>query len=197
MAEPKLFRSRRLTPPGEYTDLIEGPAVDAAGTLYVVNFRTNGTIGKFSPVATKSAPFAKLPTGSIVSGIRFDREGRMYVADWKKHNVFVFEFGQTESRVYFSDKFDQPNDLAMAADGTIYASDPKWSDGTGRVWRITRGQHGIRGEVMSCDRGRGKKMSIIDFKLPCGRCSSHHRAISRRGQSPPRHRLGVCPCLHR
>jgi sugar lactone lactonase YvrE len=71
--------------------------------------------------------------------------------------VFVFEPGQTTPGVYFearqSDppgKFNQPNDLAMATDGTIYASDPKRSNGTGRIWRIARGADGkVRGEVIS------------------------------------------------
>jgi sugar lactone lactonase YvrE len=33
---------------------------------------------------------------------------------------------------------NQPNDLAIAPDGTFYASDPNWKDGTGQVWRIDR-----------------------------------------------------------
>lgn len=41
------------------------------------------------------------------NGIRFDRDGRMYVADLKKHNVFVFERGQPMERVYLlSDDFN-------------------------------------------------------------------------------------------
>ena len=36
------------------------------------------------------------------------------------------------------DGMNQPNDLAMAADGTLYASDPNWKDGTGQLWRIDR-----------------------------------------------------------
>ncbi len=36
--KPALFDSRQLTPSGEYTFGIEGPAVDAAGHLYVVEF---------------------------------------------------------------------------------------------------------------------------------------------------------------
>jgi sugar lactone lactonase YvrE len=158
-----LFESRRVTPPpSQYPNGIEGPAVDAAGTLYVVNFQTRGTIGKLSSGATKSELFAKLPNGSIGNGIRFDRQGRMFVADFKKHNVFVFEPGQTKPNVYFhSNQFNQPNDLAMAADGTIYASDPKASNNTGRVWRITRGPDGKgRGEVMSSDRSMGRTNGI-------------------------------------
>jgi sugar lactone lactonase YvrE len=33
-------------------------------------------------------------------------------------------------------KMNQPNDLAIAADGTLYASDPNWKDKTGQLWRI-------------------------------------------------------------
>ena len=38
-AEDTLFVSKRITPQGEYTAGIEGPAVDASGNLYVVNFQ--------------------------------------------------------------------------------------------------------------------------------------------------------------
>jgi sugar lactone lactonase YvrE len=31
---------------------------------------------------------------------------------------------------------NQPNDLAIAVDGTLYASDPNWKTGTGQLWRI-------------------------------------------------------------
>ena len=53
-AEGALFTSRQLTPVGEYTFGIEGPAVDAAGTLYVVNYRQQGTIGKLGAGAARS-----------------------------------------------------------------------------------------------------------------------------------------------
>jgi signal peptidase len=152
-----LFQSTRLTPPEEYTKGIEGPAVDAAGALYVVNFARKGTIGKVAPGATHSELFAELPAGSIGSGIRFDRDGRMYVADHKGNNVFVFEPGETAPSVYFhSSDFNQPNDLAIAADGTLYASDPLFADDTGQVWRITRGSDGKgHGAVMSSERPMG------------------------------------------
>ena len=135
-AEP-LFESRQLTPSGEYTFGIEGPAVDAAGNLYVVNHLRQGTIGKVATGATRSEPFAALPQGSIGVSIRFGRDRRMYVADYKAHNIFVFEPGATAPRVYFhSDRFNQPNDMALARDGTLYASDPNWRRRDGQVWRI-------------------------------------------------------------
>src|SRR5437016_4163653 len=122
-AEDTLFVSKRITPEGEYTPGIEGPAVDASGSLYVVNFQQSGSIGEVAAGASQSELFTLLPPGSIGNGIRFDRQGRMYVADFRKHNVWVIERGETTPRVYFhSDRFNQPNDLAIAADGTLYAS---------------------------------------------------------------------------
>jgi signal peptidase len=96
--------------------------------------------------------------GSIGNGIRFDRQGRMFIADFKKHNVWVIERGETTPQVYFhSDRFNQPNDLAIAADGTLYASDPQFAaPAGGQIWRITRGADGTgRGEVMSSTRHLG------------------------------------------
>jgi sugar lactone lactonase YvrE len=160
-AEPALFESRQLTPSGEYTGGIEGPAVDAAGTLYVVNFGRQGTIGKLRPGATRSELFATLPGGSIGNGIRFDREGRMYIADFRKHNVLVIEAGQSVPQVYFhSDRFNQPNDLAVASDGTLFASDPRFPH-SGQIWRIVRGPDGkASGEVMSSERTMGATNGI-------------------------------------
>ena len=51
-AEP-LFESRQLTPNGEYTFGIEGPAVDSSGTLYVVNHLRRGTIGRVDRKSTR------------------------------------------------------------------------------------------------------------------------------------------------
>lgn len=157
-----LFKSSQLTPNGEYTFGIEGPAVDAEGTLYVVNFGKPGTIAKLPPGAKVSEPFAVLPEGSIGNAIRFDRQGRMFIADWKKHNIFVIERGSAEPVVYFhSEEFNQPNDLTIGGDGTIYASDPNWKGRSGEVWRITRDANGIgQGEKMQVDRKLGTTNGI-------------------------------------
>src|ERR1700759_5095153 len=137
MTAPSLFTSQRITPPGEYTFQIEGPAVDGAGNLYVVNFHSAGTIGRVASGASHSTLFATLPSGSIGSGIRFDGHGRMYIADFKKNNVLTIDPGQTHARVYFhSSHFNQPNDLAIASDGSFYASDPNFSAHRGQVWKI-------------------------------------------------------------
>jgi sugar lactone lactonase YvrE len=161
LAQP-LFESRQLTPNGEYTFGIEGPAVDASGTLYVVNHLRQGTIGKVAPGATKSEPFAELPAGSIGVSIRFGADRRMYVADYKGHNIFLFTPGAAEPRVYFhADQFNQPNDMALARDGTLYASDPHWKRRDGQVWRIVPNTGGIgSGEVIAAPRKFGTTNGI-------------------------------------
>jgi signal peptidase len=148
------FQSRQITPAGEYTFGIEGPAVDRQGNLYVVNFGKPGTIGRLAAGASQSELFAVLPEGSIGNAIRFDREGRMFVADYKQHNIFLVSADGKDVVTYFhSDDFNQPNDLSIAADGTIYASDPHWKHRDGQIWRIAKGADGtIAGEKMTAPR---------------------------------------------
>jgi DNA-binding beta-propeller fold protein YncE len=148
-----LFEARQLTPSGEHTFGIEGPAVDADGNLYVVNYARHGTIGRVAVGDTRSQLFAELPPGSVGVSIRLGRDRRMYVADYKKHNIFVFEPGASAPRVYFhSDNFNQPNDMAIARDGTIYASDPNWRGRNGQVWRIVPAGAAGDGAVMTSAR---------------------------------------------
>ena len=152
LAEP-LFEARQLTPASEYTFGIEGPAVDAEGNLYVVNYARQGTIGKVATGETGSQLFAELPLRSVGISIRFGRDRRMYVADYKKHSIFVFEPAATTARAYFhSDSFNQPNDMAIARDGTIYASDPNWRGRSGQVWRIVPAGAAGKGAVMATER---------------------------------------------
>jgi signal peptidase len=166
IAQEPLFESKPITTE-KFTRHIEGPAVDAEGNLFVPNFGVDGTIGKlptgateFEGFTTLDPPPPPLPANRrIGSGIRFDRQGRMYIADFNQHNVLVIEPGERKANPYLSpgppNRFNQPNDLAIAADGTLYASDPqrKPAPGTGRIWRIRRGPDGKgRGEVMTTTR---------------------------------------------
>jgi len=154
LAEEARFQSRQVTPAGEYTFGIEGPAVDDQGNLYVVNFGKPGTIGKLAAGASQSELFAVLPEGSVGNAIRFDSEGHMFVADYKKHNIFLVSPDGGDVATYFhSDDFNQPNDMTIAADGTIYASDPHWKHHDGQIWQIRKSADGaVVGEKMTADR---------------------------------------------
>lgn len=134
-----LFVATPLTAERGFTAGIEGPAVDAAGNVYAANFGRQQAIGIVTP-AGAAREFALLPGASVPNGMRFDREGALYVADYVGHNVFRIAPGGTAPELYAHDaRMTQPNDLAITADGVLYASDPDWEHNTGRVWRIDRG----------------------------------------------------------
>jgi len=137
-ADQPLFVSTPLTAEGSFTQGVEGPACDASGNIYAVNFARQQTIGKISPDG-KAEVFVTLPGNSTGSGIRFTRDDVMFVADYVGHNVLRVDM-QTRAVSVFAheDKMNQPNDLALAPDGTLYASDPDWKDNTGQLWRIDR-----------------------------------------------------------
>ena len=133
-----LYVATPLTKPGEFTKGIEGPACDREGFIYAVNFARQGTIGRVSP-AGQGEVFVELPNKSVGNGIRFDKTGLMYVADYVNHNVLRIDPATRKVSVFaHEENMNQPNDLAMAPDGTLYASDPNWSKSTGQVWRIGR-----------------------------------------------------------
>ncbi|MBW7961991.1 SMP-30/gluconolactonase/LRE family protein [Bradyrhizobium sp. BR 10261] len=161
-AETKLFESVQVTPSGEYTHGIEGPAADLDGDLFVVNFGKPGTIGRLRAGAAASEAFVELPEGSVGNAIRFDRNGTMFIADFKKHNIFAIPKGGTEPAVWFhSDEMNQPNDITIARDGTIYASDPNWRGREGHIWRIAKAADGVvQGQIMSAPRAMGTTNGI-------------------------------------
>lgn len=130
--------SSDFTAPGSFTPGIEGPATDAQGNIYAVNFQEQGTIGKVTPDG-KSSVFVKLPNGSIGNGIRFGNAQQMFVADYVNHNIFEIDLQTKKIQVYaHQPNANQPNDIAIAPNGTLYASDPNWSDNTGKIWKVTK-----------------------------------------------------------
>ena len=132
----ELFVARPFTDKDGFTAGVEGPACDAAGNVYAVNFARQQTIGKMTPDG-KAEVFVTLPGKSTGNGIVFDRNGAMYVADYVGHNVLRIDMKTKQISVFaHDDGMNQPNDLAIAPDGALYASDPNWSQGTGQLWRI-------------------------------------------------------------
>jgi sugar lactone lactonase YvrE len=138
MASDELFVARPLTEPGSFTQHIEGPACDRAGNIYAVSFARQPTIGRVTPDG-KGEVFLEMPAGSLGNGIRFDRAGIMYVADYTGHNVLRVDPATRRIEVFAHEPaMNQPNDLAIGPDEVLWASDPDWNAGTGQVWRIGR-----------------------------------------------------------
>ena len=137
----ELFVCQEFTPVNGFTSGIEGPACDADGNLYAVNFERQHTIGKVTP-AGEASVFVELSNGSIGNGIRFNSEGYMFIADYTNHNVLKVDMDTREISVHAHEPdMNQPNDLAIGANDILYASDPNWGNSTGQIWRVdTNGQ---------------------------------------------------------
>ncbi|WP_150451540.1 SMP-30/gluconolactonase/LRE family protein [Arenibacter lacus] len=119
-----------------FTKGIEGPAVNAQGALFAVNYEEEGTIGVVDPQG-KGKIYLRLPKGSIGNGIRFNAQGDMFIADYMGHKVYRVKKGSNLPEVWVQDStFNQPNDLAIAPNNTLYLSDPNWAEGSGRIWMV-------------------------------------------------------------
>lgn len=137
LADEKLFVATPLTKTMEFTPGIEGPGCDKQGNIYAVNFAKQQTIGKVTPKGVGEV-FVTLPRKSTGNGIVFDLQGQMYVADYVEHNVLRIDLKTKTIDVFaHEDAMHQPNDLAIAPNDTIYASDPDWGASTGQIWMVS------------------------------------------------------------
>lgn len=150
----KPFISSALTPAGSFTSGIEGPAVGKDGLLYVNNYTKRGVIGVVSPNGSISE-FIELPGKSVGNGMRFGSNGDMFIADYVNHNIFRVDMKTKELSVYAHEsQMYQPNDIAIDDKDRIYASDPNWKAGIGRVWRIdTNGEVTLIGDSLGTANG--------------------------------------------
>jgi gluconolactonase len=141
-------------PDNSFTQGIEGPAVDSNGNLFAVNYSKEGTIGKVTN-KNKAEVYLTLPNGSVGNGIRFDHQGNMYIADYVNHNVLIVDTESKNIRVFsHNDKMNQPNDIAIMNNGILFASDPNWSDNSGKLWRINAdGSNSLIEEKMGTTNG--------------------------------------------
>lgn len=139
---PPAYVASDYVPGGVFGQGIEGPAVGPDGRLYAVAFGGDGTIGRVStrPDGSGQAElFVRLPSGSTGNGLRFGESGSLYVADYTGHRILTVDPATRQVSTFASDpRMHQPNDLARAPDGILYASDPDWKQGTGQIWRIDR-----------------------------------------------------------
>lgn len=162
----QLYTASQFTPVDSFTSGVEGPACDRQGNLFAVNFERQHTIGKVTPEGECSV-FLELPNGSIGNGIRFDSYGDMFIADYTNHNILrvtMASAGRATSlekrnaaiSVYAHEpSMNQPNDICIAANDTIFASDPNWGGSWGQMWRIDR-----RGRVSLLETGMGTTNGI-------------------------------------
>jgi len=130
------YESFDITPDSVFLPWAEGPAVDADGVLYAVNYKQKGTIGLVKPDGAHEL-FVNLPEGSVGNGIRLWKHDCLLIADYTNHNILQINIPDKTIRVMaHNDSMSQPNDLAITSAGMIYVSDPDWENNTGKVWMI-------------------------------------------------------------
>ena len=177
-----------LLPKAKFSELIDGPAIDRDGNLYVCNLNEAGVIGiKKNPldVGTAFEEWARLPDGGKPSSIRIDSKNQMFVTDFVKNRIYKFDLSKPhpfnaekmQESIYFEDKENrlyQPNDLAIAEDGTIYLSDPPWHLPAkvllGRLQPGEQPRPGNKppGRIWELDTAGNLKLLITDLKTPNG-----------------------------
>jgi len=132
----KPYEAKDLTAENLFTSGIEGPRYDVNGNLFAVNFKTDGTIGLIHENGAAEL-YVTLPNGSTANSIELDKQGNMLLADYTGHNILKVNSQTKEVTVYaHHNDFNQPNDIVINWKGQIFASDPNWKEGTGKLWRI-------------------------------------------------------------
>jgi gluconolactonase len=151
----RLFLAEDFTAENIFTNNIEGPAFDADGKLYVVNFKQDGTIGLVKPDGAAEL-FITLPAGSTANSIQFDSKGNMLLADYTGHNILKVDMKTKAVTTLAHHKlFNQPNDICINSRDQIFASDPNWQRSTGKLWRIEK-----NGQVILLDSAMGTTNGI-------------------------------------
>ena len=134
--KPSLYYAVPLT--GEvFTSSIEGPVVDCKQNLYAVGFESSHGVGIVDKLG-KAKLYVNLPDGGTPNALQIDKNGYMYFADYTNHRVWKMDMATKVFSVMAEDKnMNQPNDIVITSKGYVYASDPKWSDDTGNLWKIS------------------------------------------------------------
>ena len=129
-------------------EFAEGPALDPAGNLFVVNYRGKGKIGRITPDGTASV-FCDLNElvpveGQLVqaNGLKIDRKGRLLASDVATGRLLRIAADGKSAEV-LADQWDgQPlngvNDVALDLAGNVYFSDPGGSSANKPIGSIYR-----------------------------------------------------------
>jgi len=115
-------------------EFAEGPALNDAGDLFVVNYRYKGTIGRIAPDGTAGIfcdLVELLPVEGrtpVANGIKIDAEGRLVVADAGAGRLLRIAAdglsGEVLAERCDGARFNSINDVALDLDGNVYFTDP-------------------------------------------------------------------------
>jgi gluconolactonase len=132
--EEELYNSKVFTEPGLFNRGIEGPCCAPDGNLYCVKLKSDHDIAKVTPEGYTSV-FVEMPDGGMPNGIRFNKDGDMFVAEYINHKVFRVDMKTRSINEFCHEpRMKQPNDLAIRSDGVLFATGIGKPGGD--IWRI-------------------------------------------------------------
>lgn len=153
----------------------EGPTFDSKGTLFFVNYKGNGNIGRLTPTGEVEVwlrlpdPLAR-PDGkarhAFPFGLKTDKEDHLIAADYGGRRLLRISPAkrvETLADSYRRKPLNNPNDICLDREGNIYFTDPqgegKTSEGaiyryskSGRLDRLHSGLKYPNGLVVSPDQ---------------------------------------------
>jgi sugar lactone lactonase YvrE len=140
------YRLEAWTQRGRFGPGIEGPAVDRWGNVYAMAFGDERSIARITPEGSVSR-FLNLPPGSAGVGSIFGANQDYFITDYRGHTIWRVAGVSPDASVsnvakvwIHDDRMNQPNDLAILRDQTLFVSDPSWEhEHAGSIWRA-RGQ---------------------------------------------------------
>jgi signal peptidase len=144
---------------------IDGPAIDRNGTIYIANLLEKGTIAKMEK-GGEFKNWLSLPDHGLSSSIRFNSDNKMFVSDFKNHRIYRVDPNTAAiEKHYENPDLNQPNDMAIGADGSIYFSDPTWNrKKIGAIYRLNAKKE-LKKIVSGVNAGNGLDLSLDEKKL--------------------------------
>jgi gluconolactonase len=136
------YMQDRIVPAGAKPELIwnegtftEGPAVDGRGRIVFSDI--GNRIMQYDP-ATRAVTVFREPSGKA-NGLMFDTQGRLAACEGggpggNRRVSITDSDGQVRALAerFEGKRFNSPNDLAIAPDGRVYFTDPRYGDDEGR-----------------------------------------------------------------
>ena len=149
---------------------IEGACTDTTGNLFAVNYgNAKNAIGKVTSSGVQSLYYTGA-AGSQFNGIRIDRAGNMFLADYGLKRVVRLPAGSTTAEVAcdLSAAIQGiPNDIALADNGDMYASGQTYSSNTkvgdGQLWLCKSGV--VRATLLDGQLGRTNGVEVVGTSL--------------------------------
>lgn len=115
---------------------VEGPAVDADGTLFFTDLG-NGTINALRDSVIR---IVRSSRADAANGLSFDAQGRLYACEGGSGRVTRTNVDGSLTVLadqFEGTRFNAPNDLAVASDGSVYFTDPYFGPRTSQPQPVT------------------------------------------------------------